>query len=94
MAEYSIIEQNLRATMRFFGQASGCGDITERDGVLLIDSGVNYAVFNIAMLTSGVDSPEMLTRRTATAARYFEERKTRWSLWICDEMLAEPARRH
>jgi ribosomal protein S18 acetylase RimI-like enzyme len=80
--------------MRFFGQASGCGDIAERDGVLLIDSGVNYAVFNIAMLTGAVDSPEMLARRTATAARYFEERQTRWSLWICDEMLSEPARRH
>jgi GNAT superfamily N-acetyltransferase len=91
--EYSIVETNLRATMRFFGAASGTGDITERDGVLLIDSGVNYGVFNIAMLTADVHNAEVLTRRVATAARYFEERRTRWSLWICDEMLAEPVRK-
>ncbi len=79
--------------MRFFGQASGAGDITERDGLLLIDSGVNYAVFNIAMFTSPIAGPEMLIRRTAAAGRYFHDRNTRWSLWICDEMLAESARR-
>lgn len=79
--------------MRFFGQAAGSGDVTERDGVLLIDSGVNYAVFNIAMLTAPVENPEMLSRRTAAAARYFESRNARWSLWICDEMLAETALR-
>jgi ribosomal protein S18 acetylase RimI-like enzyme len=91
--EHSIIERNLRSTMRFFGQASGRGDITERNGVLLIDSGVNYAVFNIAMLTSSVESSDTLTRRVTTAARHFDERQTRWSLWMCDEMLAESARR-
>ena len=53
-AEYSIVDRNLRAAMPFFGLACGTGDVTERDGMLLIDSGVNYAVFNIAMLTGSV----------------------------------------
>ncbi len=79
--------------MRFFGQASGTGDISEQDGVLLIDSGVNYAVFNIAMLTSAVGSLEVLSRSVATAGRYFARRGTRWSIWLCEEMLAEPVRR-
>jgi len=92
--EYCLIERNLRATMRFFGQASGKGEVAERDGVLLIDSGVDYAVFNIAMLTHAVASADDLTRRAATAAGFFEERGTRWSLWVCDDLLGEPARRH
>jgi ribosomal protein S18 acetylase RimI-like enzyme len=91
--EYSVVERNLRATMRFFGQASGSGEVTERDGMLLIDSGVNYAVFNIAMLTGAVETRDALIRRSATAARYFEERQTRWSLWICDDLLPDPVRR-
>ncbi len=89
----SIIESNLRAMMKFFGRASGKGDITERDGLLLIDSGVNYSVFNIAMLTSEVRRRDELVRRLATAAKYFEQRQTRWSLWICEEMLDEGVRK-
>ncbi len=91
--EYSIVESNLRATMRFFGEASGTGDITERDGVLLIDSGVNYAVFNIAMLTRAVSKPDALSRSLATATQYFDARHTRWSMWVCDDMLSEPLRK-
>lgn len=91
--EYAIVESNLRATMRFFGQASGSGNISERDGLLLIDSGVNYSVFNIAMLTEAVETPVTMARRLATAARYFNGRKTRWSMWICEEMLADPVRK-
>jgi GNAT superfamily N-acetyltransferase len=91
--EYSIIERNLRETMVFFGVASGFGDVTERDGVLLIDSGVNYGVFNIAMLTSAVKNPEALVARIATAATHFGQRRTRWSMWVCEELLADAARK-
>jgi GNAT superfamily N-acetyltransferase len=91
--DYAIIERNLRATMRFFGQASGSGDIAEHDGMLLIDSGVNYAVFNIAMFQSNLKNADDLRARIAAAARYFEQRNTRWSLWVCEEMLADPLRR-
>lgn len=91
--EYAIIERNLRATMRFFGLASGAGDISEPEGLLLIDSGVNYAVFNIAMLTLEVDNADLLAHRVSSAARYFELRKTRWSMWICEEMLLNGLRK-
>jgi GNAT superfamily N-acetyltransferase len=91
--EYCVVEKNLRQTMRFFGQASGRGSVAERDGVLLIDSGVDYAVFNIAMLTHSVEDQQELARRAATAARFFDARGARWSLWLCDDLVAEPVRR-
>jgi GNAT superfamily N-acetyltransferase len=90
--EYSIVDQNLRAAMRFFGRASGCGDISERDGVVLIDSGVNYSVFNIGMFTSPVSAQEMLAERIASAAGHFESRRTRWSMWVCDDLFPQALR--
>jgi ribosomal protein S18 acetylase RimI-like enzyme len=87
VSDYSIVERNLRAAMKFFGRASGTGDIKERDGVLLIDSGVGYSVFNIAMLTAPVSSAEMLAARIRTAAEHYNQRGTRWSMWLCEEML-------
>ena len=92
-APYSIIERNLRATMRFFGYASGAGEVTERDGLLLIDSGVNYSVFNIAMLTVEPSDAQSLAAQLRTAGRFFEERKTRWSIWLCEELLPEGVRK-
>ncbi len=91
--EYSIIDQNLRAAMRFFGRASGCGDVTERDGLVLIDSGVNYSVFNITMFTTPVTDPETLQKRLRTAATYFDCRRTRWSMWVCDDLFPATLRR-
>jgi ribosomal protein S18 acetylase RimI-like enzyme len=90
--EYSIVERNLRATMRFFGQASGSGDIQERDGVLLIDSGVDYAVFNMVLLTSPVATRAELEGRIAAAADYFRRRGARWSFWLCEDLLDGPVR--
>ena len=90
--EYAVVERNLRAAMRFFGQASGCGAIEEREGVLMIDSGVNYAVFNIAMLTDPVNSLAQLDRRITTAGDWFASRRTRWSQWICEDHVQPPHR--
>lgn len=73
--------------MQFFGRASGLGGIDERDGVLLIDSGVGYSVFNIVMLTSPVATCQALADRIRTGAAYFRGRGTRWSMWLCEEML-------
>lgn len=74
--------------MPFFGLASGLGDVTQRDGMLLIDSGVNYGVFNIAMFAGPVSDLDTLRRRLVTASSYYERRNTRWSLWLCDDLIA------
>ena len=79
--------------MRFFGQASGSGDIVERGGVLLIDSGVDYSVFNMALLTNPVDSRLEFEARIGVAADYFRRRGARWSFWLCEDLLEGQARR-
>ncbi len=79
--------------MRFFGEASGTGDIQERDGLLLIDSGVNYAVFNIAMFSQTIDTADALARCLSEAGSYFAARRTRWSIWVCEQMLSTGVRK-
>ena len=54
MREYQIVEANLRAAMRFFGQATGSGDVSPLAGVDAIYSGLDYGVFNIAVLSEPV----------------------------------------
>lgn len=82
-----MVEQNLRSAMRFFGRASGVGTVHESDGMVLIDSGVNYTVFNIAMMNGPVGSAAELDRRIGTAARWYGARNARWSQWVCEDHL-------
>jgi GNAT superfamily N-acetyltransferase len=85
---FQIVEGNLRTALQFFGRASGRGCIVERDGLLLIDSGVNYAVFNIAMFTEPITTTAELDFRVSIASEWYRARHTRWSLWMCDDLLA------
>ncbi len=77
--------------MRFFGEATGSGEIRPLDGAVAIYSGLDYGVFNIALLPG--DPPrgiEELSARLARCARSFGDRTTRWSFWMCDDTL-DPA---
>ena len=86
---YQMVDDNLRLALKFFGRASGKGVIEERDGVMLIDSGVDYAVFNIAMISSPVADERDLDRRITEAGEWYRERKTRWSMWLCEDLLPQ-----
>ena len=57
MTDFQIVNANLRAAMRFFGYATGAGEIHPLDGALAIYSGLNYGVFNIAMMDGRVSHP-------------------------------------
>ena len=80
--------------MRFFGDATGGGENHSLDGALAIYSGLDYGVFNIAMLADqppeGIDG---FTGRLAQCARYFAPRTTRWSFWLCEDSLDLSTRR-
>jgi ribosomal protein S18 acetylase RimI-like enzyme len=94
MLDFQIVNTNLRSAMRFFGAATGSGEIHPMDGALAIYSGLDYGVFNIALLES--DSPEDihgLTARLAQCARYYAPRTQRWSFWLCENALDEFTRR-
>ena len=89
---FRFVDANLRLALRFFGRASGRGVIEDRDGMMLIDSGVDYAVFNIAMITEPVETQAQLEYRVARASEWYAARHTRWSLWVCDDLLAPQVR--
>lgn len=91
MSDFLIIDENLRAAMRFFGNATGSGEICELDGAVAMFSGLDYGVFNIALLTRPVSGDELEARLRAMA-RFFRERTLRWSVWLCEDML-DPATR-
>ncbi|HWZ32753.1 MAG TPA: GNAT family N-acetyltransferase [Bryobacteraceae bacterium] len=93
MREYGIIDENLRAAMRFFGEASGSGEVRPLHGSIAMFSGLDYGVFNIALLTSRAIDGD-LEARLRDVARYFRERTMRWSFWLCEDMLDSEARRH
>jgi ribosomal protein S18 acetylase RimI-like enzyme len=85
--EYLIVDENLRRAMRFFGGATGKGEIATFPGGMTIWSGLDYGVFNIAMMDSASPPDRGLTERVAAAAHYFKGRTPRWSFWLCEDHL-------
>ncbi len=94
MPDYLIIEENLRCAMRFFGEATGNGDVSTVDGAVAMFSGFDYGVFNIALLTRPVTgNGGDLDSRLERIAGYFKKRSPRWSVWLCEDLLDPAARR-
>jgi len=93
MQDFLIIDDNLRTAMRFFGRATGAGEIESLPGAVAIYSGLEYGVFNIAMLDGPV-TPSNLSfeTRLAELSRYFKTRTSHWSLWLCEDLI-EPGQR-
>jgi GNAT superfamily N-acetyltransferase len=94
MNDFTIVDENLRAAMRFFGYATGTGEIAPLRGGIAMYSGLEYGVFNIAMLDGRI-SPAGLTleQRLIEIAEYFKPKTARWSLWLCDDLLDYATRR-
>ncbi len=90
MNDLLIVEENLRTAMRFFAEATGSGDIRSLPGAVAMFSGLEYGVFNIALLEGGGGN---LEAALAEVARYFRKRTLRWSFWLCEDVLDAPARR-
>ncbi|MEO7143868.1 MAG: GNAT family N-acetyltransferase [Bryobacteraceae bacterium] len=93
-ADFNVVERNLRCAMRFFGQASENGALREAPGVSLNFSGLNYSVFNSALLSAPVSAAGGdLQTRIGTAAAHFGSRGVRWSFWVCEDLLDRSIRR-
>jgi ribosomal protein S18 acetylase RimI-like enzyme len=94
MSDFLVVEENLRTAMRFFGEASGSGEVRALDGSVAVFSGLDYGVFNIGLLTRGVrGNTSELESRLAELAHFFGARTLRWSFWLCEDLLDTPARR-
>jgi len=92
--DFAVIDENLRAAMRFFGYATGTGEIARLPGAIAMYSGLEYGVFNIAMLEGRVSHAGLtLEQRLVEIAHYFKPKTAHWSLWLCDDLLDYATRR-
>ncbi|MEO8097794.1 MAG: GNAT family N-acetyltransferase [Acidobacteriota bacterium] len=85
MPEFEYIYSNLRQAMRFFGEATGKGEVRQLEGALAIYSGMEYGVFNIAILDSHLPDPQ---KSLEACAKYFSAHARRWSVWLCEDSLS------
>ena len=93
MADFQLVDDNLRAAMRFFGQATGAGEVTALDGVQLVYSGLDYGVFNIGFLNRRVTPERDLASILGDCGRFYRKRHVRWSFWTCDDLMDPATRR-
>ena len=91
--EFEPVEANLRETLKFFSLANDNGLVVETDHLLLISSGINYGVFNTALLKTRVVSEERLQNCISEAHDFFGSRRERWSFWACHDLLGSPVLR-
>jgi ribosomal protein S18 acetylase RimI-like enzyme len=87
------VDRNLRVAMRFFGKATGNGDVRELDRAEVVYSGLDYGVFNIAFLTDPIGSTQEFAAILNQCGHYYGERKVRWSFWLCEDLLEPSVRR-
>jgi ribosomal protein S18 acetylase RimI-like enzyme len=94
MREFLTVEENLRCAMRFFGEATGRGEVQTLDRTIAMYSGLEYGVFNISLLTRPATTADAgLDAALSEAARYFNQFTKRWSFWLCEDLLDATTRR-
>jgi GNAT superfamily N-acetyltransferase len=88
------LSENLREAMRFFGAASPLGEIRHLAALTLISSGINYSVFNAAVLASPVRGKTLggLRAELREADEFYRRRNLPWSFWACDDFIDEGLR--
>jgi GNAT superfamily N-acetyltransferase len=87
------LDRNLRSAMRFFGRATGRGEIQTLDRAECVYSGLDYGVFNIAFLTQALASNRELAAILDECRNYYLRRRVRWSFWLCEDLLPPASRR-
>ncbi|MGE5646879.1 MAG: hypothetical protein ACM336_13920 [Acidobacteriota bacterium] len=86
MAVFRAMEENLRVTLANFSRANS-GEARELAGVAVASSGVEFPMFNSAVLTAPVSTPAELDARIRTAGRFFAARNLPWSFWVCQDWI-------
>ncbi len=81
-----IIDANLHAALRVFGDGPQDGVVEPLSGITIIDSGLDYAVFNLGVLQGpAVTNAPDFAQRLQTVNAYYRGRGVRWSLWMCED---------
>jgi GNAT superfamily N-acetyltransferase len=90
----TTLSENLREAMRFFGSARAEGEVRRLSSLTLISSGIDYSVFNAAVLDSAVcgSSIEGLRMELKEAEQFYEQRRLPWSFWACEDLIEDGIR--
>ncbi len=86
------MESNLREMLAVFARAKATGDVRAFPGIAVCSSGLEFAMFNGAILTAPVGSVAELEEAVRTAAAYYAPRALPWSLWVCRDWLSSAVR--
>jgi len=85
-----MLSENLREAMRFFGMARSGGEVRRLSALTLISSGIDYSVFNAAVLGSAVRGRiDGLGIEMKEAEEFYRRRGLPWSFWACEELIEE-----
>ncbi|HTP88984.1 MAG TPA: GNAT family N-acetyltransferase [Bryobacteraceae bacterium] len=91
--EASALSENLREAMRFFGAARPDGMVRRLAAVTLVSSGIDYSVFNAAVLGSPVRGRmDGLGMEMKEAEEFYARRGLPWSFWACEDLIEENLR--
>jgi GNAT superfamily N-acetyltransferase len=85
-AVHQIVDANLRVAMRCYGNLGGAAEIREISGVSVASSGVDFAVFNSAMLLAAPETGG-LAKAISVARVHFAARGLGWTFWLCEDLL-------
>lgn len=91
--DYGAVERNLRDMFRHLAAGRLHGETRELAGITIASAGSEFQMFNAAFFNSPVEDQVDLDRRIALAKVVFGARSLPWSLWVCEELLAEPLRK-
>jgi ribosomal protein S18 acetylase RimI-like enzyme len=91
--EFEVVARNLRHAMANYSRSTPQGEVSERPGLLLVNSGVPYAVFNAALPTDsfGGDA-RAIDECVRNAASHYASRNMPWSCWVCEDFFHEDVR--
>jgi len=93
LAEFELVDRNLRRSLQCYARATGRGEVREIGGVLIASAGTATAVYNAAALSEApVADLVELDRRIMIAKVFFEARGLRWCFWLCEQRLAPELR--
>src|SRR5271157_3000151 len=90
----AALSENLREAMLFFGTARSSGEIRRLAFLTVISSGIDYSVFNAAVLGSAVRGRgiEGLGIELKEAEEFYRRRGLPWSFWACEDLIEEGLR--
>jgi GNAT superfamily N-acetyltransferase len=89
--EAVTLSENLREAMRFFGTARSNGEVRRLAALTLISSGIDYSVFNAAVLGSAVRgrSIDGLGIELKESEEFYRRRQLPWSFWACEDLIEQ-----